>query len=95
MSYSPAHFRPSSSARKHIHYSVKKGANFSTEVKQLETDLTEDMLVSYVQLTLSQRASLYGVRADVAVGHGKTPRSSSTTSPRLVNRPMEELSTRS
>ncbi|KAI9636126.1 phenylalanine-tRNA ligase [Dioszegia hungarica] len=32
--------------RKHIHYSVKKGANFSTEVKQLETDLTEDMLVS-------------------------------------------------
>jgi hypothetical protein len=35
--------------RKHIHYSIKKGVNFSTEVKQLETDLTEDMLVSYVQ----------------------------------------------
>jgi phenylalanyl-tRNA synthetase alpha chain len=43
---------PSSFVRKHIHYSVKKGTNFSTEVKQLETDLTEDMLVSYVPARL-------------------------------------------
>ncbi|WWD00856.1 phenylalanine-tRNA ligase, alpha subunit [Kwoniella sp. B9012] len=32
--------------KKHIHYSVTKGPNFSTEVKQLETDLTADMLQS-------------------------------------------------
>ena len=36
------------SPRKHIHYSVKKGAHFATEVKQLETDLTEDMIASCV-----------------------------------------------
>lgn len=34
--------------RKHIHYSVKKGPNFATEVKQLETDLTVEMLQSCV-----------------------------------------------
>jgi len=32
--------------RKHIHYSIKKGAHFATEVKQLETDLTADMIAS-------------------------------------------------
>ena len=32
--------------RKHIHYSIKKGAQFATEVKQLETDLTADMIAS-------------------------------------------------
>ncbi|KAK8847646.1 phenylalanine-tRNA ligase, alpha subunit [Kwoniella newhampshirensis] len=32
--------------RKYIHYSVSKGAQFSTEVKQLETDLTVEMLQS-------------------------------------------------
>ncbi|WRT64525.1 phenylalanine-tRNA ligase, alpha subunit [Kwoniella shivajii] len=32
--------------KKHIHYSISKGANFSTEVKQLETDLTVEMLQS-------------------------------------------------
>lgn len=34
--------------RKHIHYSVKKGPHFATEVKQLETDLTADMIAKYV-----------------------------------------------
>jgi phenylalanyl-tRNA synthetase alpha chain len=32
--------------RKHIHYSVTKGPQFALEVKQLETDLTEEMIVS-------------------------------------------------
>ncbi|WWC59732.1 phenylalanine-tRNA ligase, alpha subunit [Kwoniella dejecticola CBS 10117] len=32
--------------KKHIHYSISKGTNFSTEVKQLETDLTVEMLQS-------------------------------------------------
>ncbi|WVR04844.1 phenylalanine-tRNA ligase, alpha subunit [Kwoniella sp. DSM 27419] len=32
--------------KKHIHFSVAKGAQFSTEVKQLETDLTVEMLQS-------------------------------------------------
>ncbi|TYJ52978.1 phenylalanine-tRNA ligase, alpha subunit [Cryptococcus floricola] len=32
--------------RKHIHYSIGKGPQFSTEVKQLETDLTVEMLQS-------------------------------------------------
>ncbi|WWC68180.1 phenylalanine-tRNA ligase, alpha subunit [Kwoniella pini CBS 10737] len=32
--------------KKHIHYSVTKGPQFSTEVKQLETDLTVEMLQS-------------------------------------------------
>ncbi|CAD6586165.1 MAG: Phenylalanyl-tRNA synthetase, beta subunit, cytoplasmic [Tremellales sp. Tagirdzhanova-0007] len=32
--------------RKHIHYSVSKGSNFSTEIQQLETDLTAEMLAS-------------------------------------------------
>ncbi|WVF69528.1 phenylalanine-tRNA ligase, alpha subunit [Kwoniella sp. CBS 6097] len=32
--------------KKHIHYSVAKGPQFSTEVKQLETDLTVEMLQS-------------------------------------------------
>lgn len=39
--------------RKHIHYSVKKGPNFATEVKQLETDLTVDMIASLVILPIS------------------------------------------
>lgn len=32
--------------RKYIHYSISKGPQFSTEVKQLETDLTVEMLQS-------------------------------------------------
>ncbi|NXD32518.1 SYFA ligase, partial [Spelaeornis formosus] len=32
--------------KKHIHYSVKKGPHFATEVKQLETDLTADMIAN-------------------------------------------------
>lgn len=40
--------RPAADRRKHIHYSVKKGSQFATEVKQLETDLTADMIASYV-----------------------------------------------
>jgi len=34
--------------RKHIHYSITKGPQFALEVKQLETDLTVEMLASYV-----------------------------------------------
>lgn len=35
-------------SRKHIHYSITKGPQFALEVKQLETDLTVEMLASYV-----------------------------------------------
>jgi phenylalanyl-tRNA synthetase alpha chain len=34
----------SMACRKHIHYSIAKGANFATEVKKLETDITTEML---------------------------------------------------
>jgi hypothetical protein len=37
--------------RKHIHYSITKGPQFALEVKQLETDLTVEMLASYVPLS--------------------------------------------
>lgn len=37
--------------RKHIHYSISKGPQFALEVKQLETDLTVEMLASYVPFT--------------------------------------------
>ena len=35
------------SSRKHIHYAISKGPHFATEIKQLETDLTMEMLQSY------------------------------------------------
>jgi hypothetical protein len=38
--------------RKHIHYSITKGPQFALEVKQLETDLTVEMLASYVPFLL-------------------------------------------
>jgi hypothetical protein len=40
-------------SRKHIHYSITKGPQFALEVKQLETDLTVEMLASYVPLSPS------------------------------------------
>jgi hypothetical protein len=40
-------------SRKHIHYSITKGPQFALEVKQLETDLTVEMLASYVPFPLS------------------------------------------
>jgi phenylalanyl-tRNA synthetase alpha chain len=45
--------------RKHLHYSVSKGPQFATEVKQLETDLTVEMLASWVSLLLHEMGDLF------------------------------------
>ena len=77
--------------RKHIHYSISKGPQFALEVKQLETDLTVEMLSSYVTFItyfLIKWSSRSKHHYPLCIG--RTSRVPFTTSPSVV---VHELTT--